>query len=282
MTAVNRHSQPNPKRSGVFISYARSDGSEFAHRLRQQLEQQNIRLWQDRVGMEGGRDWWLQITETLDNVSFLLLVVTPNALKSDIVRKEWRYARQQGVCVYPIQGSPDIDYNSMPRWMRDAAFYDLGSVEDDLSPEWPKFLNDLNKTPDLRRVPFMVEDLGVFIERPGQFERLIKLLLDEKREEPNAITAALQGAGGYGKTTLAKALCHDERILDAFDDGILWVTLGENPGDRKSVRSSWAGETGAPGENSPKTPCGDMADGTGDRVIPIFGGNAGAREAIAP
>src|SRR5262249_37847697 len=44
-------------------------------------------------------------------------------------------------------------------------------------------------------------------------------------------TAALKGAGGYGKTTLAKALCHDERIQDAFDDGILWVTLGENPGD---------------------------------------------------
>ncbi|MBW2647649.1 MAG: hypothetical protein JRE23_16040 [Deltaproteobacteria bacterium] len=45
------------------------------------------------------------------------------------------------------------------------------------------------------------------------------------------ITAALSGAGGYGKTTLAKALCHDERILEAFYDGILWVTLGENPGD---------------------------------------------------
>ncbi len=30
---------------------------------------------------------------------------------------------------------------------------------------------------------------------------------------------------------MAKALCHDERIQDAFDDGILWVTLGENPGD---------------------------------------------------
>jgi len=39
------------------------------------------------------------------------------------------------------------------------------------------------------------------------------------------------GAGGYGKTTLAKALCHDEAIQEAFDDGILWVTLGESPGD---------------------------------------------------
>src|SRR5262249_25639039 len=54
-------------------------------------------------------------------------------------------------------------------------------------------------------------------------------LLDEKREEPIAITAALRGAGGYGKTTLACAICHDERIQEAFDDGILWITLGETP-----------------------------------------------------
>ena len=37
------------------------------------------------------------------------------------------------------------------------------------------------------------------------------------------------GAGGYGKTVLALALCHDERVQEAFDDGILWVTFGERP-----------------------------------------------------
>src|SRR5438046_8250339 len=42
----------------VFISYARSDGEQFATRLRKRLEAKHIPLWQDRVGMEGGRDWW--------------------------------------------------------------------------------------------------------------------------------------------------------------------------------------------------------------------------------
>ncbi len=230
---IDHSTHTRKDRKGVFISYARSDGEEFATKLRERLEAEKISLWQDRVGMEGGRDWWLQITEALDHVVFMALVVTPNALKSDIVRKEWRYARQQGVCVYPIKGSPGIDFNSLPRWMRDAHFYDLGAVENDLSgPEWKTFVNDLNKTPDARRVPFMVEDLPEdFVERPVEFDQLLNLLLDEKREEPVAITAALRGAGGYGKTTLAKALCHDLRIQDAFDDGILWVTLGENPGD---------------------------------------------------
>jgi hypothetical protein len=212
-------------RSGVFISYARSDGEEFANNLRQRLEKESIPLWQDRVGMEGGRDWWLQITEALDQVEFMALVITPKALQSDTVRKEWRYARQQGVCIYPIKGSPDLDFESLPRWMRSAHFYDLDC-------EWQKFVNDLNTRCQTRRVPFMAGDLPEdLVARPGEFDQLLKLLVNEQREEPVAITAALRGAGGYGKTTLAKSLCHDERVQDAFDDGILWVTLGETPGD---------------------------------------------------
>src|SRR6185295_19800280 len=53
----------------------------------------------------------------------------------------------------------------------------------------------------------------------------------DARGEPVAITAALRGAGGYGKTVLANALCHDGDIQDAFSDGILRVTLGEQPDD---------------------------------------------------
>jgi len=236
MAHANRHyPRPNQQRSGVFISYARADGEAFARRLRERLEEQNIEAWMDRVGLEGGRDWWLQIEEALDKAIFLALVVTPNALKSENVRKEWSYARQQGVCVYPIEASPDLNFDNFPRWMRDAHRYNLGALEgEDAGPNWRRFLNDLNTTPDLRRVPFMVEDLDGFIPRPEEFDQLIGLLLDQSREEPVAITAALRGAGGYGKTTLARAICHDERIQNAFDDGILWVTLGENPGELTS------------------------------------------------
>jgi hypothetical protein len=220
---------------GVFISYSRSDGESFAQRLRTRLDREGIPLWQDRVGMEGGRDWWLQITEVLKKVEYMVLVMTPDALRSPIIRKEWRYARQQGVCVYPVKGVADamLDYASLPRWMRSAHFYDVGRLDENRTgPEWTKFLNDLNTRCQQPRVPFMVEDLPEhFVPRPEEFDRLQTWLLDKEREEPIAITAALRGAGGYGKTTLARALCHNEAIQEAFDDGILWVTLGENPGD---------------------------------------------------
>ena len=217
------NSRSTQARSGVFISYARDDGEELASVLRMRLETEGIPLWQDRVRMEGGRDWWLQITAALDQVEFMALVITPEALKSDTVRKEWRYARQQGVCVYPIKGTPDLDFDSLPRWMRSAHFYDL-------EREWPKFVNDLNTSCRIPRVPFMAPDLPEgFVPRPREFDQLLRLLIDERQGDPVAITAALKGAGGYGKTTLATALCHDQRIQDAFDEGILWVTLGERP-----------------------------------------------------
>ena len=47
----------------------------------------------------------------------------------------------------------------------------------------------------------------------------------------------LWGAGGDGKTTIARALCHDEGIQEALDDGILWVTLGEDPSNIISILS---------------------------------------------
>jgi WD40 repeat protein/transcriptional regulator with XRE-family HTH domain len=88
-------------------------------------------------------------------------------------------------------------------------------------------------TPDKQfRIPFMVEDLPTdFVQRPNEFDALIGKLLESDRKVPTAITAALRGAGGFGKTTLAKALCHDPRIKETFHDGILWVTLGQKPGN---------------------------------------------------
>ena len=41
------------------------------------------------------------------------------------------------------------------------------------------------------------------------------------------ITTALRGAGGFGKTALAQKLCFDERVREAYPDGILWATMGE-------------------------------------------------------
>ncbi len=138
----------------VFLSYARNDGEEFATHLRKRLKTEaEIRLWQDRAEMEGGVGWWNQIEEALDRVRFLVIVMTPAAITSEMTRKEWRYARQRGVNVYPVKGRPDaeLDYASLPNWMRKAHFFDLDR-------EWETFVNYLKSDRQPARVSFMAPD----------------------------------------------------------------------------------------------------------------------------
>ena len=178
--------------------------------------------------MEGGKDWWLQITEAIDHDR----ISRPGhdfhgAPLEGASADEWRYGRQQGRCVIPINGAPSLDYDPLAGWMRRTHFVDVGQKE-----QWDRLVRTLRGPCQATRVPFMVDDLPEnFVARPTELDALIAELLDQNREEPVAITAALRGAGGYGKTTLARAICHDERIQDAYHDGVLWVTLGEEPGD---------------------------------------------------
>lgn len=187
-------------KSGVFISYARKDGEAFANELRERLKKDapDIPVWQDRQEIEGGVGWWRQIEEALERVEFLVIVMTDAVLQSEITRKEWRYARQQGVCVYPVKG-PGFDFSDprLTRWMKKAHIYDL-------DVQWETFVGHLRGGCRATRVPFMAPDLPTgFVQRATEFGKLRSLLLDPTKRDPIAITTALSGAGGFGKTTLA-------------------------------------------------------------------------------
>ena len=212
----------------IFISYARRDGKELARNLRRRLsEEHGFSLWQDLPDMEGGKDWWKQITEAIARVEYLVLIMTEAAVRSPVVHDEWRHARQHGVCVIPVLAAPDLDFSQLAGWMRRTHFVDPNVAE-----QWTRFVRTLENPCTAARVPMMAEALPEhFIARPEEFELLRSQLLDTSRREAVAVTAALRGAGGYGKTTLARALCQDDAIQEAFYDGILWVTLGEQPGD---------------------------------------------------
>ncbi len=80
-----------------------------------------------------------------------------------------------------------------------------------------------------RAAPLIEKLTDTYVYRVDEFEALKASILREGLQRLTAITSALKGAGGYGKTTLAQALCHDAEIIAAFPDGIEWVTLGEAP-----------------------------------------------------
>ncbi len=230
----------NPRlRQGAFISYARADGEAAARALHQRLcvDAPDVPTWLDRLEIEGGVGWWSQIEQELDRAEFLIIVMTPAALRSVNTRREWRAARQRGVCVYPVKGVADasLDYASLPNWMQKAHFY-----EPDI--EWQKLIAHLRRGCRATRVPFMAPALSAsVIERPRETRALLQALVVD--ENASRLTA-LRGAGGYGKTTLAAALCHEDAVIEHFDDGILWVTLGQTPNLLNELIKLYAALTG--------------------------------------
>ncbi|MCU0499913.1 MAG: NB-ARC domain-containing protein, partial [Anaerolineae bacterium] len=81
-------------------------------------------------------------------------------------------------------------------------------------------------------IPFMANKLKPDYVPREELQGIIGHFLT--RDDRAAITSALQGAGGYGKTTIAQAVCYDPRIWGKFSGGILWVTLGESPPDARA------------------------------------------------
>jgi WD40 repeat protein len=132
--------------------------------------------------------------------------------------------------------SPSLLFNTLLHLVSDGSTvrrtFDREWVEAALENEGVQIVGSEGTAP--RLIPFMAPDPPKqFVARPEEYEQLIGALLDNNAASNVGITAtaALRGAGGYGKTTLATAICRDARIKAAFPDGILWVTLGETPGD---------------------------------------------------
>ena len=191
--------EPAPAR--IFISYSTKDGKACADALRDELKVKGFSVWQDLVALKGGQNWWSQIEAALKSkeLQHFILVVTPSALASAVVRREIWLARQEGKTVSPVRGPGFNNLNELPRW--------IGQVYDLKIPEKHDLLMRVLAGPSCQnRVPMMAPEPPVdFVQRPVEFEALKRKLLDAKGDAV-AITAALCGAGGYGKTTLAKAL----------------------------------------------------------------------------
>lgn len=67
---------------------------------------------------------------------------------------------------------------------------------------------------------------GDEVARPGLMENLVAAVI---RPGAGAVgmTTGLWGAGGFGKTTMARLLVHRDEIREQFPDGVVWVTVGE-------------------------------------------------------
>lgn len=85
----------------------------------------------------------------------------------------------------------------------------------------------------------MAPPAGDFVLR-RELELAVEALTRASGEENQgkvtvALTTALRGAGGFGKTALAQAVCEQEAIRTRFPAGILWVPLGQDLNEAKRL-----------------------------------------------
>jgi hypothetical protein len=69
-----------------------------------------------------------------------------------------------------------------------------------------------------------------YVDRPDARNRLKSALLNEEFHITGTLViSAIYGLGGIGKSVLASALAHEPEVQAKFPDGVLWVTLGQQP-----------------------------------------------------
>lgn len=81
-----------PKHRKFFISYRRSDGTEVAQEVHRHFEQKGYQLFLDMQSLEGGEKVQPMIYQSIVGLDLIVLIDSPNAPKSEWVKKEIQMA----------------------------------------------------------------------------------------------------------------------------------------------------------------------------------------------
>jgi predicted acylesterase/phospholipase RssA/MinD-like ATPase involved in chromosome partitioning or flagellar assembly len=210
----------------VLVAYAQGQG-DTAKELCGRLEDAGISLWEDPVAVEDESGEGRQFGGAVDHSESVVIVASPEPATSRAVVRAWRYARQQGKCVYLI-GESLAGPGNLPgagRLPKSAEVFDIAS-------DWRRLAGRLQSPCQASRLPSMAPPIPEkFVGRIAELKMMKEVLLREAgiSQRPSGVDLTLCGMGGSGKSALVAAFCQDEDVLQYFDGGILWATLGGNP-----------------------------------------------------
>jgi len=87
--------------SAAFVSYSRAD-SEFALRLVEDLKAAGANIWLDRLALDAGKPWDIEIQEALVACSCILVILSPASVNSANVLDEVSFALKKQKTVIPV------------------------------------------------------------------------------------------------------------------------------------------------------------------------------------
>lgn len=236
----------------IFLSYGRDDDEPFVRRLYDALRNEQgpegplFDVWFDRACMPSrGVPFLQEVRDVIAYSDRLVLVVGPDAMTSQYVRQEWRFAYFEAGCnVNPIvrcdgrdEAGANLDaYTLVPSELALIHAEDFRR-DDEFGEHLAHLVRQLSEPlAPLGKLVAVPELPPHFCEQPERIAALRELVLADL-EKPTVVSGAaarvgLQGMGGIGKSVLASALAHRPEVRRAFPDGVYWVTVGQNPNVR--------------------------------------------------
>lgn len=219
----------------VFLSYSRHDDKPFVKQLYEDLTKYGVDVWWDHETMESrGRTFLQELRDAIEASDRLIAVIGPSAVTSDYVKTEWKHALYFAKDVVPIlrMGDydlvpPEISKLHCPDFRKERQYNEaLEELLRILAEPLPKLGSFLTS------IPLLPPN---YLPREEYLNQLKELIMADI-QRPVVITSTkqittLQGMGGIGKSVLAAAFSRTTEIRRAFNDGILWVTVGLNPSE---------------------------------------------------
>src|SRR5215207_3520831 len=84
----------------IFISYSRKDQA-YAQKLAEDMRARGFSVWiDDRI--EHGNHWFDEIEQAITDARAIAVIMTPEADKSEWVRKEILLAKRDGKAIFPL------------------------------------------------------------------------------------------------------------------------------------------------------------------------------------
>jgi len=229
----------------VFLSHSSAD-KPAVEELARKLLAAGLTPFLDKWHLVAGEPWQEALEEALDQSRTCAVFVGPKGI-GPWQNEEMRSALEERVKdksrrVIPVllPGSLESHKKKLPRFLRRLTWVDLhgdlgdeevfGRLVSGIKGEAPGPGGSGGVGLQKRDYRCMAQAPTGFVHR-SQYEEVLDLLCPKEGEDqPNsvALATALRGAGGFGKTTLAQAICFDDRVRQTYPDGILWTTMGED------------------------------------------------------
>jgi DNA-binding response OmpR family regulator len=85
----------------IFISYARED-VEFMQLICESMEKDRLTFWTDDKLIPGTPAWTDAIAQAIEHTGCVVVILSPDAKRSDWVKRELEYANTFGIPIFPV------------------------------------------------------------------------------------------------------------------------------------------------------------------------------------